>query len=454
MRLLIASSLLMLTSPMVNAEVTALLEQEWAGDKHGHANKLESRLIPELNYQLSDGWQMTMIGEIRYDSFANLNSFKNRPDSYSSINGPILTNSTGSFAIKEWYFDSEIGDSFWRIGKQQVVWGQADGLKILDVVNPQSFSEFILQDFEDSRIPLWMLNIDATIDDDSSIQFLWIPDTTYNEFAEEGSIYNASSELLRPDLAEATLLGFNKDKPTSAFSDGDFGIRVSSFLNGWDLTLNWLYHYHDSPVISQQETQQGVLLESRYFRNHLIGASASNAFGDFTIRAEVGYNNETYHYTRQANLTTEFTTTDFATTNLAITESDQNSSGVHQSDEFASVIGLDWQGIENAMLSVQWFQSHLFDYPHDSKIIRKQQINTFSFLYRHSFINETLEFELLALHGLEYADNSFQLKLSYQLESNVDLWVGVDVFSGNSNGLFGQFDQTDRLTLGWRWGFD
>lgn len=444
MRCLLATALLMLTSLTLQAEVTTLLEQEWAIDRHGHANKLETRLIPELGYDLSEVWQMTMIGEFRYDRFANLSSSTKTPDNYSSINGPLVTGREGTIEIKEWYFDGEVGDSFWRVGKQQVVWGQADGLKILDVVNPQSFSEFILQDFEDSRIPLWMLNIDTPFDDDSSLQILWIPDTTYHEFAQQQTLYYATSELLTPNLSNNPIIDFDKNKPASSISDSDFGVRYSSFLSGWDLTLNWLYHYHDSPIILQQHSQQGVMLKSRYFRSHLLGASASNAFDDFTFRAEVGYNSETYHYTRRTNLNEVL-----STSNL-----DENSSGVIQSDEFASVIGIDWQGIENAMLSVQWFQSYLLDYPQDAAVIREQQSNRFSFLYRHSFYNETTELELLALHGLQYSDNSIQIKLSYQLESNIDLWIGVDVFSGNQKGLLGQFDQTDRLTIGWRWGID
>ena len=53
--------------------------------------------------------------------------------------------------LREFYVDVDIHDHVLRVGKQQIVWGEADGLKVLDVVNPQSFREFILADFEDSR---------------------------------------------------------------------------------------------------------------------------------------------------------------------------------------------------------------------------------------------------------------------------------------------------------------
>ena len=43
-----------------------------------------------------------------------------------------------------------------KLGLQQVVWGQADGLRVLDVINPLDYREFILEDFLDSRRPLWL----------------------------------------------------------------------------------------------------------------------------------------------------------------------------------------------------------------------------------------------------------------------------------------------------------
>jgi len=49
--------------------------------------------------------------------------------------------------LREFYLETDWGKSYFTFGKQQVVWGKADGLKVLDVVNPQSFREFILEDF-------------------------------------------------------------------------------------------------------------------------------------------------------------------------------------------------------------------------------------------------------------------------------------------------------------------
>ena len=70
-----------------------------------------------------------------------------------------------------------------------------------------------------------------------------------------------------------------------------------------------------------------------------------------------------------------------------------------------------------------------------------------SFLIRRNFLNETLTLEMLAIHNLDDSDGAVQLDVSYQLTSKTTLSVGLDVFYGAADGLFGQFDERDRLSL-------
>jgi len=61
------------------------------------------------------------------------------------------------------------------LGRQQNVWGKADGLKVLDLVNPQDFRELILDDFDDSRIPLWAVNAEIPVAE-VVVPLVWIPE--------------------------------------------------------------------------------------------------------------------------------------------------------------------------------------------------------------------------------------------------------------------------------------
>lgn len=100
---------------------------------------------------LMDG-MLTLIGRGRIDLEETLNppnreSFaSDSTDTYSTHSRPWLSGPHGEVALREAWWQTSTDTTFWRIGKQQVVWGEADGLKVLDVVNPQSFREFILDD--------------------------------------------------------------------------------------------------------------------------------------------------------------------------------------------------------------------------------------------------------------------------------------------------------------------
>jgi len=73
-------------------------------------------------------------------------------------------------ALREAYVDAEFNDWSIRAGKQQVVWGTADGMKLLDMINPTDYGEMAQNQMEDSRIPVWMLNAETTQEDGSEFQ--------------------------------------------------------------------------------------------------------------------------------------------------------------------------------------------------------------------------------------------------------------------------------------------
>ena len=74
--------------------------------------------------------------------------------------------------LREAYVDTTYGDWAIRAGKQQVVWGTADGAKFLDMINPTDYSEMAQNQMEDSRIPVWMLNSEKYFDDGSQFQVI------------------------------------------------------------------------------------------------------------------------------------------------------------------------------------------------------------------------------------------------------------------------------------------
>src|SRR3989304_3136301 len=54
--------------------------------------------------------------------------------------------------VQELYVDIQQGSLFLRLGKQQVVWGESDGLRLADIINPLDFRwHYFLEDWQDIR---------------------------------------------------------------------------------------------------------------------------------------------------------------------------------------------------------------------------------------------------------------------------------------------------------------
>jgi len=92
--------------------------------------------------------------------------------SYPSSNFDENESYTQRDLLREGYIDTSVNDWNLRLGKQQVVWGTADGMKLLDMINPTDYSEMAQNQMEDSRIPVWMINTEKTFDKGGNLQFI------------------------------------------------------------------------------------------------------------------------------------------------------------------------------------------------------------------------------------------------------------------------------------------
>ncbi len=411
-------------------EFSGLFESELAlGTEAGSAQKAEFVLTPEIAVDLTPAVRLTVIARLRGGFADDLEPGRPGRRNRSAFSGRLYVGDNVDLELREAFIDTEIGDAFLRVGKQQVVWGQADGLKVLDVLNPQSFREFILDDFEDSRIPLWTVNAEIPVGE-ALLQLLWIPDRTYDDIPEPGAAFAFTSPLIVPRAPAGVPVTIAPlDRPDDFLTDSDVGAKLSAFFGGWDLSLNYAYHYFDRPVARREVTAAGVTVRQGFERTHVLGGTFSNVFGDFTLRGEVGFSSDRFFLTDEA------------------TDAD----GVVRSGELSYVLGADYQGWTDWFISAQIFQSIVTE-PAPG-LVRDNVDSTATLLVRRNFMNEALTAEALLIQSLNGGDGVLQASLEYEWSTEVRLKAGADVFYGKSQGLFGQFDEQDRVSMAVEFGF-
>ncbi|MGH9940376.1 MAG: DUF1302 family protein, partial [Blastocatellia bacterium] len=176
-------------------------------------------------YKMSTDWRMTLEGRAHYDPVGRLGYPKGV-----------------WFDPRQALLDGKVKKVDLKLGLQQVVWGQADGLRVLDVINPLDYREFILEDFIDSRRPLWLARADAPVSE-GSLHLIWVPyfapgrlPAADNEFGLGesfglGLMGAAARELNLPQLpyrVEKT------ERPAYQLKSSQFGARYSRSVGKWD----------------------------------------------------------------------------------------------------------------------------------------------------------------------------------------------------------------------------
>ena len=85
---------------------------------------------------------------------------------------------------------------------------------------------------------------------------------------------------------------------------------------------------------------------------------------------------------------------------------------------------------------------------HQTGVIRDRLDTSASLLVRRNFDNETIVAETLWIHNGNQGDGLIRPKIKYAWSDAITVWAGADLFYGNRNGLYGQFDKRDRVVSG------
>lgn len=393
--------------------------------------KSEIILKPKFTYRINNNSRIVFIGQIYSELNDNLEEGRSKDYTSSKLNRRLFIGDRTNLELRELYYQTKIGKGLRiTLGKQQIVWGETDGLKLLDVVNPQNFREFILDDFEDSRIPLWSLKNEFDIDD-IGVQLVWIPDNTYHITQDFDAPFFTSNLFPKPPEGVSTVFK-RPERPKRFFKDSDFGIKLSAFKKGWDISVNYFYYYEDLPAFYNRldlDNLSGpsIMITPKYKRQHLIGGTFNKVVGSSTLRGELAYIFNQNFITIDPNI----------------------SNGVQTSNVYKLAFGIDYIKGEN-VISVQLFSDIITN---DISAYNRDNFETNTSLkLSRDLMNDSLNAELLWVHNYNHGDGYIRPQFSYWMNSSVQLLLESSIFYGNKNQLFGQFKDRNRISFGMMWG--
>ena len=194
---------------------------------------------------------------------------------------------------RELYLDFFLKNLDIRAGKQYVVWGVLEGVRITDEINPIDFRELILPDLLDYRIPLWTVKLDH-YRGDTTYQLVWIPDIQFHKPAPRGSEW----ELLQ-DIRDDQGTVLTKYPKSFALENSELGLKVNTNIFDTEVSLSYFYTWDDFPVIFRtarvdQTPNNPPILFPTYTRMHMYGTTVVKQVGPVIVKTEVAYVTDKY----------------------------------------------------------------------------------------------------------------------------------------------------------------
>jgi len=346
-------------------------------------------------------------------------AFKANPMLYSYNTDSLKLN------MREIYLDLYFNNFDIRIGKQQVVWGKADGVFITDVVSPLNLTEFLLPDFDEIRSGVYATKVNYYIGN-NTFELIWIPVFTPIETPASNSIW-----YIQPEFPIQPTFDNSKKKVNASLENSEIFAKFTGITSFVDFEIMGGYTWDDVPVMHVNKTfgidpntHSPVLntlnIIPEYHRLTLGGGSFSTQIKSVIFRGEAAYYNGKY-----------FQTEDMQAVDALV-----------EKDYLHYVLGLDFN-IKSVKFSTQFIQQYILNY--EPGMISNETENTLTFLAHADVLRETLHLEFFSYIGLSNEDALLRPKITYDYDDSFSILMGGNIFVGDENGRFGQYKDNSMI---------
>jgi len=335
---------------------------------------------------------------------------------------PVKRNQRFSAIWGENYVDVSAGSWDFRLGAQQIIWGEVVGLFFADVVSAKDTREFLLPSFDLIRIPQWAARAEY-FGGDSHVEFIWIPIPTFDRIGKPGADFYPAP-LPSPTPAAVAALFNDPETPSRNLSNSNYGVRVNTLVSGWDLAAFYYRSLSAQPTFYRLATgvpAQPFVFQPRYDRIWQAGGTVSKDLGDMVVRAEAVYGDGQ----------------GYSVTNLSAPQ------GVVHQSTFDYIVSVEFALPNDTRLNVQGFQRVFFDGGGKDHVVRNDGFGASIFL--STKWTDALEPQILYLQNFDHAGGLVRPRLNWTAGRNATIGFGVDIFVGPSDGFFGRYNNRDRV---------
>lgn len=333
-------------------------------------------------------------------------------------------------------------------GKQRVRWGKSDQLSPIDRLNPQDFRQFVTIDLEERALPSWLLR-NRWHGESISLETIvqpWFQESELEYFDSDWALYRnlrqiiTASPLISEALREyARNLHVDEDKPANTPENMSAAARFHWRTRQADFAVSYHYGWETLPTITNfpvknvnysgsLDADPAQLLadavftdeqaQAEYKRQQTVGFEWETVLDPFGLRGEIA------HIDRVAFLSSDLTSERKPVTHL--------------------VSGLDYTSATEWYFNLQGSWHHIHDY---SEKILYFDDHTVSILGEISkpVWRGNLEFALQYNYTITDQSSYLQPSVTLKYFRHLECEIGANLFSGDSDTLFGSYDSNDQI---------
>jgi hypothetical protein len=322
---------------------------------------------------------------------------------------------------RETYLDFSAGSLDFRVGAQNIVWGEVVGIFVADVVTAKDQREFLLPSFDIIRKPQWAARAEY-FKGDSHVELVWIPFQTFDDIGKPGADFYPVP-LPSPTSQTVASTFLNPVTPAKTLSNSAYGIRANTLLGGWDLAAFYYRSYDVNPTFYRlpgPSAAQPFVFQPQHDRIWQVGGTASKDFGPFVGRAELVYTDGR----------------NFASTDPTAPQ------GVLARDTYDWVVSADFTLPHEVRLNVQAFQRI---YSSSDSSLALQTGDFGGSILLAGKITPTVEPQILWIQTFGGGGGLVRPRINWNAFKNTTLALGVDIFTGPDDGFFGRYNNRDRV---------
>ncbi len=334
------------------------------------------------------------------------------------------------------YFNSHCDLS---LGKQIIRWGKTDQISPVDTLNPQDLREFIIPEYEERKIPVWMADL-KLFSHAFTLEGVFIPFFTpskINYFKTDWSIFGHVKKEINQSY-------FYNIKVHKKYPDDEmgFGVRLTKTIKNIDMGISFHHTTEDMPFIESFPVKN-INVNGTFSSDNLNSALATAIFTNENIEVE-------FKKTNIAGFAFETTVSDFGIRGEAAWQENQSfltsSLTSVRKPTFIYIVGADYTTSGDTYLNLQFLHRHISDYNPEILYFDK---NTYTLLgtVSRDVLSDYLKASLKYSTNLNNYSCYFSPQLKYTYFTNLECVIGVAAFFGDDDTWMGRFKDSDIFFL-------